>query len=445
MAATTSSFFCHELAPGQLQRQFHNRHASLTGSDGQLVAALGVLSGGANRAPMRNASRHAWLDVAPMAGIAGQFVLRGLGLAHNATAWTEADRFGDMLFLNTSAELTRQVGPLVSLFYWYECAMQQYPDAPFVGKMDDDAWLQPIGIGEILRNALPWVDQKWAAYVGRFECYSWHVVDEGPMKWKQGSDWSRCHRPRDANGTKLVGPNPDGYMGPFAFAKGGANFLSARLVRGIVRIRRDHVWRIVSMGKRCIANKARAANDTSCKLVAHTAWEDVWTGYVLSMSNYMPQRGVRSNVSNEFASTIGPMVLIDLSSGFIDTYGLTTRQGILAWHGRIDQDFPRRAALLKAWHNLSGYCDWQNTTGQEYAAPLRDCNKVVSSFTAEESFHKSCVGGELLYCRVNSPARCNNRPVDVIKNRTILSTLLPHLKLIGSFDRAELFEAVRRN
>ena len=330
MSAPSSSLFCHELAPGWLQHQYYSSALRSTG----LLAALGVVSYDANiRTVMRNATRHSWLSSAPTFGLAAHFVLRGLHIPESSLVWGESKAHGDLLLLNASTHMNRQVGPLVSLFLWYECATEQYPEVPFVGKLDDDAWLQVPGMAAILSAATHWADRKWAAYIGRLECYSWHVVDEGPMMWRSGGSWNKCYRPRGQHGELLVGPNKWNYTGPFAFAKGGANFLSMRPVRHLVATRREHVALIAGMGWRCTPGSSAwnaVVNGTKvCQHAAHTAWEDVWTGYALAHGEF------------------GPLLLVDLAAGFIDTYGVTTRPSILAWHGRIDTDYPRRAALLK--------------------------------------------------------------------------------------------------
>ena len=407
MSAPSSSLFCHELAPGWLQRQYYSSALRSTG----LLAALGVVSYDANiRTVMRNATRHSWLSSAPTFGLAAHFVLRGLHIPESSLVWGESKAHGDLLLLNASTHMNRQVGPLVSLFMWYECATVQYPEVPFVGKLDDDAWLQVPGMAAILSAATHWADRKWAAYIGRLECYSWHVVDEGPMMWRSGGSWNKCYRPRGQHGELLVGPNKWNYTGPFAFAKGGANFLSMRPVRHLVATRRDHVALIAGMGWRCTPGSSAwnaVVNGTKvCQHAAHTAWEDVWTGYALAHGEF------------------GPLLLVDLAAGFIDTYGVTTRPSILAWHGRIDTDYPRRAALLKAWSSMPNeLCDWTKESGM--ASCAEKATRLVGN---KSSPHHSCVGEELDYCRVDPPKECEHRKLDLLKNKTMLSSLTTRLR-----------------
>ena len=57
-----------------------------------------------------------------------------------STALIEASRNGDVVFVRSNANLSKDAGPLHSLFLWLRCAAHLFSDASFIGKSDDDVW-----------------------------------------------------------------------------------------------------------------------------------------------------------------------------------------------------------------------------------------------------------------------------------------------------------------
>lgn len=352
---------------------------------------------------MRDASRRTWMRHLQPTHLRAHFVLRGQDLPDEAPVWSEARTYGDVLFLNASDSLSRQVGPLASLYLWLECAAWRYPEVPYVGKMDDDTWLQAAGIDALLVNTLPWVDRPWAVYMGRFECYSWNATTDGPLRWRPAHNYAGCKRNTEYP-----------VIGPFGFAKGGANFLSSRLARHITGSQRASVARLTQMGHRCVPGSAqwgahgssstKEPKRSTCQHAALTAWEDVWTGFVLSQG------------------ATGPMMLLDLHEHVIDSWGLMARSSVLAWHSRMDASFGQRATLLDDWAAASPLCDWTR-------APLPSLT-CVDVKTAEKAPAQTCAGQPLVRCAMGTPPTCDSKLVDILRsnNRTRLPASAPKHK-----------------
>ena len=187
-----------------------------SGPDRHCLAAIGIISH-EGREAHRAASRSSWLSLLPgLPDMHVRFAIRGVGLNDPSRLHEEARTHGDVLLLRERSNLTLQeAAPLRSLLLWYRCAQHLFPDAAYVGKMDDDAWLQPVGMRELLLTILPWRQ----AYVGSFESFHWDEAASVPRAPWYG-----------APSVKACRLTSSGLAGPFSFAKGAAFFLTADLV-----------------------------------------------------------------------------------------------------------------------------------------------------------------------------------------------------------------------
>ena len=111
-----------------------------------LFAVLGVVTH--EQSSFRHLIRRTWLP-SPEAGVITRLVMRGLNAS--AAVVDEAAQFGDIIFLPSSASLSKDVGPLLSTWQWLECAISAWPRAALVGKAEDDVWVHLPGVLESLR------------------------------------------------------------------------------------------------------------------------------------------------------------------------------------------------------------------------------------------------------------------------------------------------------
>ena len=344
-----------------------------------LVAAAGILSTEA-RTFLRSASRATWLANAP-AALAARFVLRGIGLSGESATLLRAEwaKHKDLVLLNASATLPRQYGPIVSLHLWLQCAARLFPEVPFVGKLDDDAWMSASGVSGLLHGLLPWVDKPWAAYTGKFESFSWNVERHSPESWRPASAWAHCSRNQSSR-----------IRGPFGFAKGAAFFVSQKLAQRLIIAQRSNVAHIANHSG-CVVDRAAdgipgsvkgpttaAAPAESGGGCAHAlnAWEDVWMGYVVSQD------------------AAGPVVLVDWNRHLVDKWRAEGHSGILAWHSRSLHHFPQDAALLSKWASANP-CGWSG----------------IRPFECGSDRILSCAGKPLARCYVSPPAACGRSAV----------------------------------
>ena len=135
------------------------------------------------RIEMRRAIRHSWLPSVEPANAATQFVLRGLDLddstVHKIVA--ESNVWRDLVLVNASSTLPRSIGPTLSLLRWCACAPRLYPTARFIGKYDDDVWVNGPAMSAVLRMVLRAIDlnasdtqPEGEAIIGRLETYHWY-------------------------------------------------------------------------------------------------------------------------------------------------------------------------------------------------------------------------------------------------------------------------------
>uniref|UniRef100_A0A7S4C6C5 Hexosyltransferase n=1 Tax=Chrysotila carterae TaxID=13221 RepID=A0A7S4C6C5_CHRCT len=354
------------------------------------LAVFGIFShdGHAN---FRSAIRNTYLaNAGSNTSISATFAMRGIGAA--ASTLEEARTHGDITFLPAHANLTRAVGPLVSLRLWFECALARWPAAELIGKADDDAWIHLEGVSAHLRGTLNALrhpphsmydkhnSSRPHIYWGFFQTFHWHLQKGSPIGFSHSfGRYTDCSAPlQDAprslwegNSTEIQ-PSPSssphmqqhakavthtGLIGPFSFARGALNFLSRPLVAELLSntLVRAH-WE--NTEKRNFIKGARLP------------WEDVYTG--LGLSHAIAQR---------FGAEQHPIAFVDAGNRYVEGWSFTQSDSSIVYHMLTKN--PTRFHLLQEWSE-SHHCH-----------PLASEVKLRCS----NPIYRSCIGAEWLRCR----------------------------------------------
>ena len=222
--------WCEHVPPG--------RPPGLLPFDEQVLLAIGITST-AERIGMRDGQRATWLAKLP-ADVKAHFILRGANLPEAAriAAADEAARHGDVLFVTASANLSRATGPLNSVFLWLRCASLRYPHTPFVGKAEDDVWLNPSAVATLLRShILPWVGKPYEAYIGAIATYHWDErSDGGPIGYREIPCTVPCAQQQQHKNNRTSSSSPSPLVGLFNFMKGPFLVLSQKLSRLVAHV-----------------------------------------------------------------------------------------------------------------------------------------------------------------------------------------------------------------
>jgi hypothetical protein len=277
-----------------------------------LVLALGIISA-PDYSGRRLAQRHSWMRW-PNVGhgdghaVCGAFVVRaGAAPRRVATALQrEADVHRDTLLVPSIAyDESRLRGPILSLAWWLLYAERALPQASFIGKLDDDAYVHAPDLEQMLRLVHLQLGPTANVYLGVLTWYHWYpaLFDHTMHAWSFGQamhvgNWCRstdlhAQGCDDAAATAMAieagrnltaGPalSPSGRRpgcgrchGPFAFAAGYLIVGSRALVRGVVAqggIAAD-VARLRASDAATMRNKQGRRTEM--------VMEDVWLGYIL--------------------------------------------------------------------------------------------------------------------------------------------------------------------
>mmetsp|Transcript_22252 Transcript_22252/g.45462 ORF Transcript_22252/g.45462 Transcript_22252/m.45462 type:complete len:469 (+) Transcript_22252:103-1509(+) len=370
------------------------------------LAALGVLSH-EPRLRLRNAVRATWLPDLPST-IVAKFVIRGLALQEPNATRAEASRHGDVLFVRARSVMLRENGPLQSLVLWFECAMQRFVSASFIGKADDDVWIRPSGWAALLNTIRGRLPEAAHAYVGCMEAYHWRLDANAPIGWRHFPIHTRCQRQA-------------GLVGPFVFGKGASFFLTAhtaaRVAGHAAHVRRiteadaprcfqgsqlwfeatccgatvaasqkRHCLHHRGLGKRCPATLGEHLRSSPQQALpslnpcvasagkANPAWEDVWTGYALSQT-----------------AGLGRLYVVHVHLSLLhDLNGFKVSRGAISWHSQVDRDMPRRTAVIHRWIGAHGCSD---------ESIQLSCHEPVASETKPTaSMAFTCAGQQQVVC-----------------------------------------------
>lgn len=285
-------------------------------------AVLGIFSHGGN-SHLRAWIRRSWLSPAAQCeDIIARFVLRGMRAPD--TLRREA-RHGDIAFVSAESGLGRQQGPLASLFAWWALALENWAEAEFIGKADDDTFLHLRGISNFLHAAWAAVAESGCAqpriYWGAFEQYHYDERRRRPAYYRQNVPSKCLRRPSSASFA---------LHGPFPFAKGPVYFVSRALVDELLASRWVHAdldATLDSISPSRVRNRSRSLHHLPG--VARTVWEDVYTGYLLSrvIGDNTGSKSCLAVVENGFGNGAANPI-------YSDGYGMQLANSTLIMHMR---------------------------------------------------------------------------------------------------------------
>lgn len=135
--------------------------------DRQIQAVVGMLTADEKRIS------HARSSLTLVPEVLLRFVVRAA--ACQATNGTDVFIVPSDGLLGLSAQASRAIGPIVSATNWLACAYKTWPNARFIGKADDDVFVDFPLLSQSLRQTPD--DAVW----GRFERYRWDEDRETPV------------------------------------------------------------------------------------------------------------------------------------------------------------------------------------------------------------------------------------------------------------------------
>ena len=149
----------------------------------ELLLALGTVSPPEHRV-RRVAQRNSWMQW-PNVGVRGAaasvcavFIVRSGGAAPRGLGTQlarERAAYGDMLLVDSIAwNESRVRGPTLSLSWWLDYASRELTHAPFVGKIDDDAYLHAPDLHALLATTLATTGPEASTFVGVLTWYHWY-------------------------------------------------------------------------------------------------------------------------------------------------------------------------------------------------------------------------------------------------------------------------------
>lgn len=202
--------------------------------------AIGVLSGPGPHFVVRRAElRQSYFADRPPS-VAYRFALRCGGLATPPPDAT----FSDVLCTSVSHTLPRSQGVIRLLLAWYAHASRAHSSARFIGKIDDDAYIN-LPLLDTLLGALP----DGPTYLGAMYRWNYDPVHETLARWGGGS-CATC-------------------IGPFQFAVGTLMVLDRALCSDLIEKR---------MGERYLAQLDGWSMDH------RVLFEDAWLGMILTLN-----------------------------------------------------------------------------------------------------------------------------------------------------------------
>ena len=196
---------------------------------------------------MRRGIRNSWWDKVPRS-ITPFFAMRGRGLEQPEAIAEEHRAHADLLLLDANSSLPRPIGPLSTMMLYFRCATRIFPTATFLGKADDDVWMDSLAMAAMLRlvrtalRAPPSPSDENApseAIIGRLEGYYWYegeALNSGPIGWRGHASTATCVRYDPNGGYTNFGLNltyRGNATGPFTFPKGQTFFITSRLAQSI--------------------------------------------------------------------------------------------------------------------------------------------------------------------------------------------------------------------
>lgn len=306
-----------------MDRRGHGRGARVAPRTAAATLALGIISAPAFRG-RRDAIRQTWLAVLPSSAIV-KFVVRAGRCAKSTLRddWlTESDQHQDVLHVYSVSRCEgRWRGAVLSIFAWLQHATYLYPRVTFVGKVDDDAWLDVSGLQVHLRSVathLEFARQPTFAFLGSMSFTSW--VWEGNRSEYDAGFGYRCYEALGAYHGYVqptLNVSDRSSLGPFPFAAGYLQILSGSLASQLL-VSSEFQARVAMMK----SSSGRYRSD------------DKWLGSAVQRHGPASKR----------------LVLVDLGpSGLTnDAYGVHFQSTNVLWHNRV-----KITTRLQMIHNFS--------------------------------------------------------------------------------------------
>lgn len=287
----------------------------------QLILALGVLSIESNR--RRRSIMRATTFATHTKQLETSFLLRGHDVASGEQLGREAAVHGDVWLVNATASLSRSVGPLVSTMLWLDCATRVHPRVPFIGRADDDVWLNVGGLLRMLSSVRVEMAARNStrALVGQLESFLWMNDGgkiDGPagkggrlhkqMSWLYGHSCKAC----STGLCKETGL----FHGPFNFPKGQSFFLSRSLAVDVMHVMPGRVERLVDTdAQRCYVQSENndANNCSKSRLIPLMPFDDAYVGYAISQVT----ANIRVSPSGLNRRADGPVLLVTIEKGLL--------------------------------------------------------------------------------------------------------------------------------
>ena len=340
-----------------------------------------------------------------------------------------------------------------------------------------------------------------AVYVGSFEGYHWRTQTNAPVGWRNYPlGPNEVCKEHAAKGTE--GPT----RGPFPFARGAIFFLSRNAARIVEQTQEAHVAALTRddtprcfrgsqawyegrccspdgirtsdkkhcshhrlIGKRCghelplavrkamgrsevalaaelqkqmaqlAASKAATNRTTAVSAcvdddAANPAWEDVWTGFVLGTSRQLRRRG-------------SGLMLVDVRGHlFSDNPGFGAKRTLIAWHSKVDRDFPRRLAVLHRWMREHGCTAGPIVPSCGQTIPGVPRSRSWARLRSNPALNVTCAGARQLPCtahdtRLTDAGRGSRMAATAKKcddRRVLLWDDLPPLATVDGWSLAQL-------
>ncbi|KAL1520113.1 hypothetical protein AB1Y20_023585 [Prymnesium parvum] len=233
-----------------------------------LLLAIGVVSAPSffERRMGVRASWMRWPEARRAAPVLTRFVVRSLGAPSRLRTLLalEASHHNDLLRVPVRWDESRVKGPVLCLAAWLVHAARHHRAARFVAKVDDDVY---VHLPDLLRSLRP-LHAAEAVQLGKLAWFHWHadIFEHEGFGWTYGQAHVAGRRCRSE-------PNASACAGPFPFATGFLQLLSAPLARFLAgsRVMDDDVRRLAAM------EHVRKRNGAAQRMVM----EDVWLGSLL--------------------------------------------------------------------------------------------------------------------------------------------------------------------
>lgn len=154
-----------------------------------LLLAIGIISAPTHTL-RRMSIRGSWLrwpNVGSGHAVDAKFVIRSFHApAHVHELLLEEEKaYGDMLRVTVMWNETRLKGPVLSVAKWLDYAVVHFAAAPFIAKMDDDAYIHAPRLEALLRTTMSQTSRSDRVYMGTLTYFNWYpkMFDHAGFGW----------------------------------------------------------------------------------------------------------------------------------------------------------------------------------------------------------------------------------------------------------------------